>query len=82
MGEEVELLGEIQSIETIGTGTSVRVRRLLDRAYGAGRWRKRKGIATVRLPDGFVGRAEIHWYEAHGRGRVDMKIKRMLDEQP
>ena len=81
MGEEIELLSGIQSVETIGAGTSVRVRRLLTRAYGPGRWRKCKGIATVRLPDGFVGRAEVHWFEAHGRGRVDVKIKRMLDEQ-
>ena len=79
MEETVELLSEIQSVETIAGGTSVRVRRLLTKSYGAGQWRKRKGVATVRLSDGFVGRAEVHWYEAHGRGRVDMKIKRMLD---
>jgi len=77
--ETVEHLSEIQSVETIASGTSVRVKRLLTKSYGAGRWRKRKGVAIVRLPDGFVGRAEVHWYEAHGRGRVDMKIKRMLD---
>lgn len=79
MERKVELLSEVQSVETIATGTSVRARRLLTKTYGAGRWRKRKGVATVRLPDGFIGRAEVHWYEAHGRGRVDMKIKRMLD---
>jgi hypothetical protein len=80
--EKVELLSEIQAVETIGAGASVRVRRLLTKAYGSGRWRKCKGIATVRLPDGFVGRAEVHWYEAHGRGRVDVKIKRMMDKEP
>ena len=78
MADEVELLSEITSVETIASGSAVRVRKLLDRAYGAGSWRKCKGVATVRLADGFVGRAEVHWYEAHGRGRFDVKIKRML----
>lgn len=71
-------MGEIEGAETIAAGTSVRVRRLLTKMYGRANWRKRKGIATVRLPDGFIGRAEVHWYEAHGRGRVEMKIKRIL----
>lgn len=75
---EVEVLGEIESVETIASGSAVRVRRLLDRAYGVGKWRKCKGIARVRLSDGFVGWAEVHWYEAHGRGRVDVKVKRLL----
>jgi len=78
VGERVELLGEVEAVETIASGTSVRVRQLLNKAYGSGNWRKCKGIATVRLIDGHVGRAEVHWYEAHGRGRFDMKIKRML----
>lgn len=82
MGGRVELVSEIQAVETIATGTSVRVRELLTREYGAGNWRKCKGIAMVRLADGFVGRAEVHWYEAHGRGRVDLKIKRMLEQRP
>ncbi len=48
--------------------------------YGAGRWRKRKGIAHIRLADGSVGKAEVHWYEAHGIGRKEIKIKRLLDD--
>lgn len=44
-----------------------------------GRWRKLKGMALVELPDGTVAEAELHWYEAHGIGRVDMKVKRLLD---
>lgn len=79
MEEGVELLDEVRAVETIATGPSVKVRELLTKAYGAGNWRKCKGFATVRLADGFVGCAEVHWYEAHGRGRVDMRIKRMLD---
>ena len=43
------------------------------------RWRKRKGIAKVRLEDGAVLLAEVHWYEAHGIGRRDLKIKRYID---
>jgi hypothetical protein len=78
MEDEIEVLGEISSVETIASGSSVRVRRLLSRTYGAGNWRKCKGIASVRLADGFVVRAEVHWYEAHGRGRYDVKVKRIL----
>jgi len=51
----------------------------LRRSYGPGRWRKLKGVASVRLPDGVVCRAEVHWYEAHGIGRKEIKIKRLLD---
>jgi hypothetical protein len=75
---EFEFLGEIKDIETIATGRGVYIRRYLDRTYGKGRWRKRKGRATVRLADGTVGEAEIHWFEAHGIGRKDFKIKRII----
>lgn len=75
---EFELLGEIKDIETIATGRGVYIRRYLERTYGKGRWRKRKGSATVRLADGTVDEAEIHWFEAHGIGRKDFKIKRIL----
>ena len=75
-----EVFGEIRDIETIATGRGVYIRRYLSRIYGRGRWRKRKGIATVRLTDGTVCEAEIHWFEAHGIGRRDMKIKRAFFE--
>ncbi len=74
---EFKILSEIRDIETIATGQGVYIRRYLDRMYGKGRWRKRKGIATVQLADGTVGQAEIHWFEAHGIGRKDFKIKRI-----
>ena len=75
---EFKLLGEIRDIETIATGRGVYIRRYLERAYGKGRWRKRKGRATVQLADGTVCKAEIHWFEAHGIGRKDFKIKKVL----
>ena len=78
MSDDVEILGEITAIETIATGSAVKRRRLLSKVYGVGNWRKLKGIATVRLPDGFVVRAEVHWFESHGRGRYELKIKRFL----
>jgi len=56
----------------------VQIRRHLDRVHGKGNWRKMKGVATVRLPDGSICRAEIHWFEAHGIGRKDIKIKRVI----
>jgi len=74
-----EILGEIENIETIAAGTGVRVRALLNKVYGRGRWRKRKGLATIRLANGAVRRVELHWYEAHGIGRRDFKIKGYAD---
>jgi len=75
-----EVVGEITAIETFAIGTSIRELSRLRRVHGAGRWRKRKGIAHVRLNDGSVYRVEVHWYEAHGVGRVEMKIKQFLDD--
>ncbi|MCI0439554.1 MAG: hypothetical protein L0177_10545 [Chloroflexi bacterium] len=75
-----EIIGEITILETIAVGRSLRDRARLRRQYGAGRWRKLKGVATVRLADGTVCMAEIHWYEAHGIGRKEVKLKHILDQ--
>ena len=74
-----EVIGTIVSIEVIARGPSVRERARLEQRFGAGRWRKLKGVATVRLARGAVCRAEVHWDEAHGLGRRKMKIKRLLE---
>ena len=74
-----ESVGPITDVETIAAGRSIRQLSRLRRQYGQGRWRKVKGIATVRVAGGELRRAEIHWYEAHGIGRVRHKIKRFLD---
>ena len=73
-----EILGNIRNIEAIAAGRGVYIRRHLERTYGKGRWRKMKGMATVRLADRTVCQAEIHWFEAHGIGRKDFKIKRVI----
>lgn len=75
---DFEFLSEISHAETIARGTGVRDRARLKRTYGGNRWRKCKGFARVRLANGTVREAEIHWYEAHGVGRVEFKIKRRL----
>ena len=75
-----EIIGEIANIETIAVGGSIREIARLRRVYGSGRWRKLKGIATVRLSDGTICEAEVHWYEAHGIGRKEEKIKSVLWE--
>jgi hypothetical protein len=75
-----EIIGRITEVETIAVGAAIREVERLRKAYGAGRWRKLKGIATVRLADETVCSAEVHWYEAHGIGRKEFKIKRLLDE--
>jgi hypothetical protein len=74
-----EILGEIQGIETIAVGRAIRDLSRLCRQYGPGNWRKLKGTATVRLLDGTIRNAEIHWYEAHGIGKRKLKIKSFLD---
>ena len=74
-----EIVGEIENVETIAVGGRIREIMRLRRQYGPGRWRKLKGTATVRMPDGTPRRAEIHWYEAHGIGKKKLKIKRFLD---
>ena len=74
-----ELLGKISDPETIAVGTSIREIARLRRRYGQGRWRKKKGVGTVRLADGTICKAELHWYEAHGLGRKELRIKRLLE---
>ena len=74
-----DIIGEIRSVETIATGREIRVLSSLRKKWGAGRWRKMKGVARVRiLRTGNVREAEIHWYEAHGIGKRDFKIKKLL----
>ena len=74
-----EVIGEIEEIQAIAKGPSVRERTRLLAQYGEGRWRKMKGKATVRLASGATCRAEVHWCEAHGIGRKKLRIKRFLE---
>jgi hypothetical protein len=75
-----EIVGRLERVETIASGRGVDIRAHLRKVHGGARWRKRKGIATVRLPNGTLRRVELHWYEAHGIGRRDFKIKAYVDE--
>ena len=77
--ESFVVSGAIRAIETIATGRSIRDLAVLQELFGRGNWRKLKGFATVRLEDGTIAEAEVHWYEAHGIGKRWMKIKRYLD---
>lgn len=74
-----EVVGKIEQIEAIAAGPGVKIRSFLRKAYGRGRWRKMKGIARVRLGNGQLRQVELHWYEAHGIGRRDLKIKKYVD---
>ena len=78
MAKDFEIIGEITNVETAAVGSSIRVIKRLKRFYGDGRWRKLKGIAKVKLPDGTICKAEVHWYEASSVGRKEIKIKRIL----
>ena len=76
----IEIIGAIKDVEIIATQHSIRDIARLRKLYGTGRWRKLKGTAMVRLPDGVMAQAEVHWYEAHGVGKKEIKVKRILDE--
>jgi hypothetical protein len=75
-----ELLGPITDIESIAVGSSIREIERLRKRYGAGRWRKRKGFGKIRLADGTIWEAELHWYEAHGIGRKEIRVKRLREQ--
>lgn len=72
---DFEIIGEIINIEIIATGTGIRNRLRLQKHYGKGKWRKLKGIAQVQLANGMIRLAEVHWYEAHGIGKKEFKLK-------
>ena len=75
----MKVIGRIREIQTIAAGGRIRDLARLRKQYGAGRWRKMKGVAEIELADGTIRTAEIHWYEAHGVGKKNLKIKRFLD---
>lgn len=78
MSISFEIIDDITDIETIAVGNSIREISRLRKSYGSGRWRKMKGRTTIRLPDGIICKVEVHWYEAHGIGRRDIKIKKII----
>lgn len=75
----MRIVGPVRDVETIAEGNGVRARARLRKAYGGHLWRKKKGVARLEYEDGSTRIAEIHWYEAHGIGRREYKIKRYLD---
>jgi hypothetical protein len=72
------IVGEISHIETFAVGAEIRELERLRKLHGRGRWRKRMGIARVRLEDNSIHLAEVHWYEATGIGKKEFKVKRFL----
>jgi len=74
-----KVVGRIRDVETIAVGGKIRDIMRLRKQFGPGRWRKLKGVADVRLSDGTMRVAEVHWYEAHGIGKRKLKLKRFLD---
>jgi len=73
-----KVIGEIQEIETIAIGQGIKNVNRLNKIYGKTNWRKLKGICRVKLEDGAILNAEVHWYEGHGVGKKEMKIKKYL----
>jgi hypothetical protein len=74
-----DIIDEIKEIETIAQGSGIRDLTRLKKSYGLGNWKKMKGIAHIRLSSGKVKLAELHWYEAHGIGKKEIKRKRYLE---
>ena len=74
-----KIIGEIRNIETITTGRGIRELRRLNRIYGKSTWRKLKGFAKIIISDGTIKLAELHWYEGHGKGKKELKIKKYLE---
>jgi hypothetical protein len=79
MGDDFEILGPIEDVESIAVNLSIREKDRLKSQFGGRRWRKLKGVALVKFPNGVIRRAEVHWYEAHGIGRRKMKVKGVLE---
>ena len=75
-----DIIDEITDIETIAKDSGIRELNRLRKLYGLGNWKKMKGIAHIRLSTGKVKLAELHWYEAHGIGKKEIKRKRYLDK--
>ncbi|KPA13426.1 hypothetical protein MHK_006323 [Candidatus Magnetomorum sp. HK-1] len=75
---EFKIISNIKNVEIIASGHSVHIKNYLDKVYGKGKWRKMKGFATVEFDSGQINNAEIHWFEAHGIGKKDFKIKRVI----
>lgn len=73
-----EICGRIRDVEVIAVGGAIRELARLQQRFGRGNWRKLKGVAEVKLADGRIRTAEIHWYAAHGIGKRKLKIKRLL----
>ncbi len=76
---QFKVVGRVKDIDVIASGTAIRERRRLWKVYGKGRWRKLKGLANIEFSDGTICQAEIHWYEAHGIGAKEYKIKRIVE---
>jgi len=74
-----KIRGNRTDIQTFAVGRGIRELPRLRKLYGKGRWRKRKGVADIELPNGTIRRAELHWYEASGIGKKEFKIKRFVD---
>ena len=72
---DFRIVGRIRDVEPVAVGRRIRELRRLQRSYGRGRWRKMKGRAMVELGDGTIRQAEVHWYEAHGIGKKEFKLK-------
>ncbi len=74
-----QIVGEVTDVEVIAIGNKIRILSFLKEEFGRGRWRKLKGVARVKLDNGEIRLAEVHWFEAHGIGKKFLRIKYYLD---
>jgi len=76
---DFQIVGPVRDVQVIARGRGIRELRRLRKAYGSGHWHKKKGVARIQLIDGTILKSELHWYEAHGIGKKEFKIKRVLE---
>jgi len=74
-----DIIDEITEIETIARGSGIHELKRLKKSYGSGNWKKMKGTAHIRLRSGKIRLAELHWYEAHGIGKKEIKRRGYLE---
>ncbi len=75
---QYKIIGKIRQAETIASGRGIRNMNRLNKAYGKANWRKLKGQCRIKMQDGTLHDVEVHWYEGHGKGKKEIKIKRYL----
>ena len=72
---DFELAGPMRRGSVVDVARAGEQRARLRRTHGRGTWQTLGALATVRLRDGSVHKAVVHWCAAEGTGRREIKLK-------